>query len=69
MISRVAWWRLAWTLAAVLYAAPLAYYAYGRLIEVGRHAREQLIVEHRLWELHPEYPGTPQAIKRSEKET
>jgi hypothetical protein len=57
-------WRVAWVLVALAYAAPVAYFAYGRLTEVSWRARERLIVEYRLWELHPEYKGSPQAWTR-----
>ena len=57
-------WRVAWLVVAVAYAAPVAYFAYGRLTEVAQRARERLIVEYRLWELHPEYKGSPQAWTR-----
>jgi hypothetical protein len=58
------WWRYAWIVLAVASAIPAAIAAYGRLKEVTHHARETLIVQHRLWELHPEYYGTPEAWTR-----
>ena len=61
---RTVLWRAAWVLVALAYAAPVAYFAYGRLTEVAQRARERLIVEYRLWELHPEYKGSPQAWTR-----
>ena len=63
-MPRVVWWKVAWLLVAVAYAVPVAYLAYGRLNQITRQARTQLIVQHRLWELHPEYPGTPEAWTR-----
>ena len=57
-------WRVAWVVVALAYAAPVTYFAYGRLTEVAQRARERLIVEYRLWELHPEYKGSPQAWTR-----
>ena len=57
-------WKIAWALAALAYAVAVAYMAYGRLGEVTLEARQRLIVEYRLWELHPEYHGTPQAWTR-----
>jgi hypothetical protein len=57
-------WRIAWLVVALAYAAPVAYFSYGRVIDVSQRARERLIVEYRLWELHPEYHGTPQAWTR-----
>jgi hypothetical protein len=56
---RYAWWKTAWVVAAVAYALPIAYIADGRLAEVTQKARERLILQHRLWELHPEFGGTP----------
>ncbi len=53
-------WFYAWVALALLYAIPVTMRAYDRVIEVTRKAREQLIVQHRLWELHPEYRGTPE---------
>src|SRR5262245_27046266 len=61
---RVSRWKLVWVLVAAAYAVPVAYYAYGRLKDVTRHAREQLIVRHRLWELDPGCQGTPHAWTR-----
>jgi hypothetical protein len=58
------WWRVAWIVAALAYAVPVTYFAYGRLVEVSQRARERLIVEYRLWELHPEYKGSPQMWTR-----
>lgn len=57
-------WRAIVLVIAIVYAAPVSYLAYGRLQEVSRQARERLIVEYRLWELHPEYKGTPQQWTR-----
>jgi hypothetical protein len=57
-------WYYAWIAVAILYAIPIAMRAYDRIIDVTRKAREQLIVQHRLWELHPEYRGTPEAWTR-----
>jgi len=57
-------WKIVWTLAALAYAVPVATIAYERLNDVAREARQKLIVEYRLWELHPEYRGTPQQWTR-----
>ena len=57
-------WYYAWIAVALLYATPIAMLAYDRVIDVTRKAREQLIVQHRLWELHPEYQGTPETWTR-----
>lgn len=47
-------------LTAIVWAIPVATVAYERLVDVNREARERLIVSHQLWELHPEYHGTPE---------
>jgi hypothetical protein len=49
---------------ALLTAIPIAVQTYDRIIEVRYHARMQFITLHRLWELHPEYQGTPQTWTR-----
>lgn len=63
-ISRGSLWKVAWLIFAAAYAAPVCYIAYGRVVEVTRQAREQLIVQHRLWELDPEYQGSPRMWTR-----
>jgi len=60
----VSLWRLVLIAAAAVYAVPIAYLAYGRLEDVSRQARERLIIEYRLWELHPDYHGTPEQWTR-----
>jgi hypothetical protein len=57
-------WRLAWMVLAAAYAWPVGSIAYERTLDVTRQARERLIVQHRLWELHPEYAGTPETWTR-----
>jgi hypothetical protein len=57
-------WHIVWVVAALAYAVPVATAGYDRLVEVTQRARQRLIVEYRLWELHPEYHGTPQAWTR-----
>jgi hypothetical protein len=59
-------WRWRWLFAAcaLAYAMPLAWWAYQRAVEVGQQARTRLVIEYRLWELHPEYEGTPEAWTR-----
>ncbi|MBI4195329.1 MAG: hypothetical protein HY526_09650 [Betaproteobacteria bacterium] len=52
-------WFYAWIVVALIYAVPVAMRGYERVMEVTHHAREQLIVQHRLWELHPEVRGNP----------
>ena len=64
MTSRFSFWKVVWLIAAIAYAVPVAYFAYDRFIEVSRQARERLIVQYRLWELHPEYQGSPRAWTR-----
>src|SRR5262245_49805829 len=62
--SRRLGWHIALFLLALVYALPVARVAYDRFIDVTQRARERLIIEYRLWELHPEYRGTPQAWTR-----
>ena len=62
--SRRLWWQATCLAAALAYAVPVTRIAYDRLLDVTHRARERLIVEYRLWELHPEYHGTPQAWTR-----
>ena len=57
-------WKIAWVILAIVYAAPISYFAYNRLAEVTQQARERLIMQHRLWEVDPEYQGTPKAWTR-----
>jgi hypothetical protein len=57
-------WQIILVVVALAYAAPVAYVANGRLQAVSVKARERLIVEYRLWELHPEYKGTPETWTR-----
>jgi hypothetical protein len=56
---RARWWFCLWAAAAIIYAMPIGKFAYDRLSDVSRKMRAQLIIEHRLWELHPEYSGSP----------
>lgn len=53
-------WRFAWLALAAVYALPVGWAAYNRVLNVTYQARAQLIMQYRLWELHPEYKGTPQ---------
>lgn len=57
-------WKVAWLILAAAYAAPVCYIAYDRVVEVTRQARERLILQHRLWELDPEYQGSPRMWTR-----
>ncbi len=61
---RPAWWRTAGIVLALAYAVPVGYFAYNRLQEVSLRARQHLIVQYQLWEMHPEYQGTPQMWTR-----
>jgi hypothetical protein len=56
-------WFAAWILAAIAYAAPLAWHAYHDLVEVNYRARVRLIEQHRLWEVD-NYRGKPQSWTR-----
>ena len=58
---RVWLWRALFVLLAAIYAWPVISVAYERVRDVNIKQREQLILRHQLWELHPEYAGTPQA--------
>jgi hypothetical protein len=63
--SPLAWaWKAALFLIAAAYAWPVYWAAEERVQEVTRKQRQQLIVRHQLWELDPEYTGTPQAWTR-----
>ena len=60
-VPQTRWWRYVWIVVAVLYAVPVGKAAYDRLGDVARAMRVRLIVENRLWEMHPESRGRPQA--------
>jgi len=62
--SQARWWLYAWIAVAAVSALPAGIAAHSRLNEVTVRAREALIVQHRLWEMHPEYYGTPEAWTR-----
>ncbi|MCC7486135.1 MAG: hypothetical protein IT529_14270 [Burkholderiales bacterium] len=57
-------WRIAWFVASLAWAVPVGNIAYERIVQVTYQARARLIVEYALWELHPEYHGSPQAWTR-----
>jgi hypothetical protein len=57
-------WTAAWLAAAVVYAVPVCYFAYERVVEVTRQARERLIVQHRLWEVDANYQGSARTWTR-----
>ncbi len=62
--ARAGLWKAAALLIAAVYAWPVFWVAHDRVQEVNRKQRHQLIVRHQLWELHPEYAGTPQTWTR-----
>lgn len=62
--ARARLWKAALFLIAAIYAWPVFWSAYDRVQEVTRKQREQLIIRHQLWELHPEYVGSPQTWTR-----
>lgn len=62
--ARYRLWKLVFLVIAAAYAWPVISTAYDRTLEVSRQHRERLIVQHRLWELHPEYAGKPQTWTR-----
>jgi hypothetical protein len=62
--ARVWLWKTVFVLLAAAYAWPVFWIAQDRVQEVNRKQREQLIIRHQLWELDPEYAGTPQAWTR-----
>src|SRR5204862_8075233 len=62
--NRVRLWNALWIALAVISAIPFVLRAYDRLVDVNQQSRVRLIVEHRLWELHPEYRGKPEAWTR-----
>lgn len=62
--DRLPAWRLVFVVVALTIAVPIAFNAYERLLQVNQHARERLILEHRLWELQPGFNGKPQTWAR-----
>jgi len=63
--SRRVWpWKAVFLLLAAIYAWPIISVAYERVQQVNLKQRQQLIIRHQLWELHPEYAGTPEAWTR-----
>jgi hypothetical protein len=63
--SARAWlWKTVFLLIAAAYAWPVFWIAHDRVQQVNRKQRQQLIIRHQLWELHPEYAGTPQSWTR-----
>ncbi len=57
-------WKAVFLLLAAIYAWPVISVAYERVQQVNLKQRQQLIIRHQLWELHPEYAGTPEAWTR-----
>ena len=64
MRGRIPWWKAIWIAVSLVYAAPLTWIAYDRVIEANRAQRTRLIEEHRLWEVDPQYSGSPQMWTR-----
>lgn len=63
--SRFDWaWKTALFLIAAAYAWPVYRAAEERVAEVTHKQRQQLIVRHQLWDLDPEYAGTPKTWTR-----
>jgi hypothetical protein len=57
-------WQIAWAVAAIVYAVPLAMNAYEALLRVNQQARTRLIEHHRLWESDPNFHGKPELWTR-----
>lgn len=53
-------WHLAWLALAAIYALPVGWRAYDRVMDVTYKARAQLIMQYQLWELQPEFKGSHQ---------
>ncbi|HUP93805.1 MAG TPA: hypothetical protein VM164_02770 [Burkholderiales bacterium] len=64
MRGHTRWWNALCIAVGVVYAAPLTWIAYDRVVEVGRIQRTRLIEEHRLWEVDAQYSGSPQMWTR-----
>ena len=62
--GRIPWWKAIWIGVSLVYAAPLTWIAYERVVEVNRAQRTRFIEEHRLWEVDPQYSGSPQMWTR-----
>ena len=58
-------WRAMLVVVAALLAVPAGLKAYDQLTDLTYQARYRLIIQHRLWELHPEYKGSPQVWSRT----
>src|SRR5512135_1417462 len=57
-------WRTVWLALAIVYALPVGWVAYHRVINVTQEARERLIVHYQLWETERQYIGKPQMWTR-----
>lgn len=57
-------WKAAFILIAAIYAWPIFWTAHDRVEEVTRKQRQEFIIRHQLWELDPEYTGSPQTWTR-----
>ena len=62
--GRGRFWKALWLALAVVIAVPIASEAYDRILQVNLQSRARLITEHRLWEVHPEFRGKPEAWTR-----
>lgn len=58
-------WKIVAIGLALAYAVPIAWNANERILRVNQQARERLIQQHRLWEVHPEYRGKPEVWTRA----
>ena len=58
------WLHVAFVIAALAYAAPLAWNAYERVLRVIEQARTRLIQQHRLWEGEIGFRGRPEVWTR-----
>jgi hypothetical protein len=58
-------WRAGLIVVAFVLAIPAGWKAYDQLTDITFQARYRLIIQHRLWEMHPEYRGSPQVWSRT----
>src|SRR5215213_4202593 len=64
LLGHMSWWKVILLLAGLVYAAPLTWIGYDRVLEVNRAQRTRLIEQYRLWEVDAQYSGTPQMWTR-----
>jgi hypothetical protein len=62
--NRLTWTQAAWVALGLVYAAPLAWVGYNRLVEINYQQRVRFIEQHRLWEVDRHYAGKPQTWTR-----